>query len=73
MRLFAACLSAPAVGFRVVYGASANTRLNWDLSPARELGYRPQDDAERYAGEVSGEPHPLQGGSYTARDMGGWA
>lgn len=73
VRLFTACLSAPAVGFRVVYGASANTRLNWDLSPARELGYEPQDDAERYADEIDGEPHPLHGGSYTARDMGGWA
>jgi uronate dehydrogenase len=73
VRLFAACLSAPSVGFRVVYGASANTRLNWDLSPARELGYDPQDDAERYAAEVGGEPHRLHGGSYTAREIGGWA
>jgi uronate dehydrogenase len=72
VRLFAACLSGPAVGFRVVYGASANTRLNWDLSPARALGYEPQDDAERYAGEVEGESHRLYGGSYTARDFGGW-
>ncbi len=73
VRLFAACLSAPAAGFRVVYGASANTRLFWDLTPARELGYEPQDDAERYAGDVAGEPHRLHGGSYTARDAGGWA
>jgi uronate dehydrogenase len=73
VRLFAACLSAPPVGFRVVYGASGNTRLGWDLSPARELGYEPQDDAERYAGEVGGEAQPLHGGSYTARDIGGWA
>jgi uronate dehydrogenase len=73
VRLFAACLSAPSIGFRVVYGASANTRLNWDLSPARELGYEPQDDAERFVAELGGEPHPLQGGSYTERDIGGWA
>ncbi len=73
VRLFAACLSAPLAGFRVVYGASANTRLTWDLSPARELGYEPQDDAERFAGIVEGEPHPLNGGSYTAPDFGGWA
>ena len=73
VRLFAACLAAPNVGFRVVYGASANTRLHWDLSPARELGYEPQDDAERYAGEVSGGAHERQGGSFTARDAGGWA
>jgi len=72
-RLFAACLSAPPVGFRVIYGASANTRLNWDLSPARELGYEPQDDAERFVAELGGDPHPLHGGSYTDRDIGGWA
>jgi uronate dehydrogenase len=73
IRLFAACLSAPSVGFRVIYGASANTRLNWDLSPARELGYEPQDDAERFLADLGGEPHPLHGGSYTDRDIGGWA
>lgn len=73
VRLFTACLSAPPVGFRVVYGASANARSNWDLSPARELGYDPQDNAERYAGEVGGELQPHHGGSYTARDIGGWA
>ena len=73
VRLFAACLSAPSVGFQVVYGASANTRLTWDLSPARRLGYEPQDDAERFAGALEGDPHPLYGGSYTARDFGGWA
>jgi uronate dehydrogenase len=73
VRLFAACLSAPDIGFRVVYGASANTRLRWDLSPARELGYEPQDDAERYAADVVGEAHEFHGGSFTSRDVGGWA
>lgn len=73
VRLFAVCLSAPSVGFRVIYGASANTRLNWDLSGARELGYEPQDDAERFVSDLEGEPHPLHGGSYTDRDIGGWA
>lgn len=73
VRLFSACLSAPDVGFRVVYGASANTRLRWDLSPARELGYDPQDDAERYADDVGGEPHAFHGGAFTARDVGDWA
>src|SRR5437588_268840 len=52
VRLFAACLSAPAVDYRVVYGASANARCYWDLTPAREPGYEPRDDAERYANDV---------------------
>jgi uronate dehydrogenase len=73
VRLFAACLSAPAPGFRVVYGASANTRLFWDLTSARELGYEPRDDSERYAGDVGGERYEFQGGPFTARDAGGWA
>jgi uronate dehydrogenase len=59
-RLFEACLSAPAPGFRVVYGVSANTRGGWvSLDEARALGYQPRDDAEAYAAEViaaSGEP-----------------
>ncbi|HEY1518745.1 MAG TPA: NAD(P)-dependent oxidoreductase [Solirubrobacteraceae bacterium] len=73
VRLFAACLSARAVGFRVVYGASANAQRFWDLTSAFELGYEPRDDAERYAGEVGGDLHELQGGAFTARDAGGWA
>ena len=68
-RLFEACLTAPAPGFRVIYGVSANTRGGWvSLDGARALGYEPLDDAERYAPEVlaaagipaeaSGQPGP---------------
>ncbi|PBC81729.1 MULTISPECIES: NAD(P)-dependent oxidoreductase [unclassified Streptomyces] len=48
-RLLHAALTAPDVGHTVVYGSSANTRLWWDLSAARALGYAPQDDSEPYA------------------------
>jgi uronate dehydrogenase len=51
-RLFHAALTAENVGHTVVYGSSANTRLWWDLSSARALGYEPQDDAEPYAAEL---------------------
>ena len=52
-RLFEACLTAPAPGYRVVYGVSANTRGGWvSLDGARALGYQPRDDAERYAAQV---------------------
>ena len=52
-RLFEACLSAPAPGFRVIYGVSANTRGGWvSLEGARALGYEPRDDAEVYAAGV---------------------
>lgn len=73
VRLVVACLSAPKVGFAIVYGISANTRAYWDLAPARALGYEPEDDAERYAGEVAEYLHPLQGGPFTEPDEGGWA
>jgi uronate dehydrogenase len=52
VRLVDACLTAPDLTYSVVYGASANTRALFDLRPALDLGYRPQDDAETYAAEV---------------------
>ncbi|MEU6401959.1 NAD(P)-dependent oxidoreductase [Streptomyces sp. NPDC046985] len=60
-RLFHAALTAERVGHTVVYGSSANTRLWWDLTSARALGYEPQDDAEVYAPALlaaHGEPDP---------------
>ena len=57
-RLFEACLTAAAPGFRVVYGVSANTRGGWvSLDGARALGYEPRDDAEAYAAEVLAATH----------------
>lgn len=52
-RLFEACLAFEDPGYRVVYGVSANTRGGWvSLEAARELGYEPRDDAEKYASQV---------------------
>ncbi|WP_333769734.1 NAD-dependent epimerase/dehydratase family protein [Streptomyces sp. IBSBF 2435] len=48
-RLLHAALTAEVTGHTVVYGSSANTRLWWDLAPARALGYAPQDDSEVFA------------------------
>ncbi|GAA2630746.1 NAD(P)-dependent oxidoreductase [Streptomyces axinellae] len=62
-RLFHAALTAGDVGHTVVYGSSANTRLWWDLTSARALGYEPQDDSEPYAAELiekHGELDPSQ-------------
>ncbi|QIK09389.1 NAD(P)-dependent oxidoreductase [Streptomyces sp. Je 1-4] len=58
-RLLDAALTAPGVGHTVVYGSSANTRLWWDLSTARALGYTPQDDSEPYAAELLAAQGPL--------------
>jgi hypothetical protein len=58
-RLFDACLTAPAPGFRVIYGVSANTRGGWvSLDGARALGYDPRDDAEAYAAEMPAASSP---------------
>ncbi|MFI1201449.1 NAD-dependent epimerase/dehydratase family protein [Streptomyces sp. NPDC020883] len=60
-RLLHAALTAEHVGHTVAYGSSANTRLWWDLSTARALGYDPQDDSEPYAAQLlaaQGQPDP---------------
>ncbi|MER6144581.1 NAD(P)-dependent oxidoreductase [Streptomyces sparsogenes] len=58
-RLLHAALTAEDVGCTVVYGSSANTRLWWDLSSARALGYEPQDDSEPYAAKLIAEQGEL--------------
>jgi len=76
VRLFRACLTAPAVGFLTVYGASANSRSFWDIRDARErLGYVPEDDAEHWAERVGRDEttRQRQGDPFTAPDYGGWA
>lgn len=76
VRLVDAALTAPDVGFTVVYGVSANTRRWWpETDAARKLGYTPQDDAEAYAAEVEGvgPTWERQGGANTDPAHGGWA
>lgn len=52
VRMVAAAITAPAPGFAVLYGISANSRAWWDLEPGRLLGYEPVDDAEEFAAAV---------------------
>ncbi|MFF3390323.1 NAD-dependent epimerase/dehydratase family protein [Streptomyces sp. NPDC002669] len=58
-RLLHAALTAKDVGHTVVHGSSANTRLWWDLTSARALGYEPQDDSEPYAARLVAEQGEL--------------
>jgi len=53
-RLVVASLDAP-LGHRIVWGVSANTRRPVSLEAGFELGYRPEDDAERFADELAHE------------------
>ncbi|MGI8645366.1 MAG: NAD-dependent epimerase/dehydratase family protein [Nocardioides sp.] len=57
LRMVHAALTAPAPGYVVLFGISANTRRWWDLEPGRRLGYEPSDDAEVYAADIA--PSPL--------------
>jgi uronate dehydrogenase len=52
-RLLEAAFAVPELGFRVVWGASANTRGLYSLDGARALGYEPRDDSEVHAGAVT--------------------
>ncbi|MFJ8823503.1 NAD-dependent epimerase/dehydratase family protein [Streptomyces sp. NPDC102467] len=70
-RLFHAALTAENVGHTVVYGSSANTRLWWDLSSARALGYEPQDNSEEYAPNLLAEFGPLSDENPAHLYMGG--
>jgi uronate dehydrogenase len=77
--LIEACLTAPRPGFRVVWAISDNARRWWSLKGARELGYEPHDDAERFAAAriaEFGEPdpadpvHDLVGGQHCVAPLG---
>jgi uronate dehydrogenase len=70
-RLFHAALTAEHVGHTVVYGSSANTRLCWDLGPARALGYEPQDDSESYAAGILADHGELDPTDPDAKYLGG--
>jgi uronate dehydrogenase len=74
VRMVEAALTAPAPGYAVLYGISANTRAWWDLEPGRRLGYEPLDDAEAFAHDI---PHRSEdedeaahvGGPYALREI----
>lgn len=48
----------PDIRFEIVYGISRNTRAWYDNANAFRLGYRPQDDSERWAAEVLAKEPP---------------
>ena len=57
-RLVVAGLTAPVVGHTVIYGMSDNTTTWWDNTPAKHLGYRPQDSSEPFrAGAEQRQPN----------------
>jgi uronate dehydrogenase len=47
-RLIVAALTAPIVGHSIIYGVSDNQTSWWDNTPAKHIGYRPQDRSDGF-------------------------
>ncbi len=73
VRMVEAALTAPAPGFAVLYGISANTDAWWDLEPGRRLGYEPQDDAAAYADTISTRPEDVTDAAHVGGPFAGEA
>ncbi|MCC7273998.1 MAG: NAD(P)-dependent oxidoreductase [Alphaproteobacteria bacterium] len=80
VRLAACAIEAEPVHFEILYGVSANRRAIWDNPAAARFGYRPEDDAERFAAELLAgrgacrEPEGerlFHGGSFCAMEFSG--
>ena len=80
VQLFRRCILADSVGYSVLYGVSGNDR-SWFVNPdAERLGYRPRDNAEAFAAEITENQNVnstedplaelLMGGPFVARDYG---
>jgi len=52
LRLTVACLETKNLGFRAVWGISANTQAWWKSKHWDAIGYKPQDNSEIYANDV---------------------
>jgi NADP-dependent aldehyde dehydrogenase len=56
VRLTQASLSGSCRGFRLVWGVSANSRRWWSTAGGDAIGFRPGDNAERFAEMYPGRP-----------------
>lgn len=70
-RLVAAALGAAVVGHTVIYGMSDNAAGWWDNTPARHIGYRPQDSSDRFRAVVEARQQTIDPGSPAAIYQGG--
>jgi uronate dehydrogenase len=65
IQLVTRAIDTPVTGFAVIYGVSNNDRAPVDNSKASFLGYRPKDNAEKFATEQF-----ANGGVLDSQDMG---
>ena len=70
-RLVLASLTAPVVGHSVIYGVSDNTTTWWDNTPARHIGYRPQDSSEPFRASREARQPTIDPNDPAARYQGG--
>jgi uronate dehydrogenase len=68
----------PDIRFEIVYGISGNQRAWYDNANAYRLGYKPQDDSEKWAAAIlekdtSADPlvETYQGGTFVLAELGG--
>jgi len=78
VQLVRRCIDHPDYHFVIVYGVSNNLRGRWDNTNAKFLGYRPEDDSEKFAAEIlaKGEEEneiaaQFHGGFYTPMEFAG--
>ncbi len=78
VQLVRRCIDHPDYHFVIVYGVSNNLRSRWDNTNAKFLGYRPEDDSEKFAAEIlaKGEKEneiaaQFHGGFYTPMEFAG--
>lgn len=64
-RLVVAAIEARETGHAIVWGVSANAASWWGADDAARIGYRPQDDSDRFA------PLPEPGDALAQRFQGG--
>jgi uronate dehydrogenase len=78
LRMIDACFASPNLGRTVLYGVSNNDRRWWNNGTSPQVDYRPQDNAERFAGTVApdGDKRDLdapeikyQGGTFASKDF----
>jgi uronate dehydrogenase len=70
-RLVLAALTAPVVDHTVIYGMSDNRLTWWDNTPARHVGYRPQDSSEPFRAAIEARQGAIDPTQPAARFQGG--
>lgn len=59
VQLVQRCIETPVTGFSIIYGVSDNDRVPVDNSKASFIGYRPKDNAEKFAKDILANDPPM--------------